>query len=140
MTAGAMPHLVVLYTPQLDAECELGQLCRRLADVMVAARDDADAPVFPPGGVRVMAFAADHFATTDGSGDHAFCYLNLRMARGRSAAVQRRVGDALADAARGFFAPLLARRPLGVTLQIDEGVEVFDAKLGNLHPLFQERR
>jgi 5-carboxymethyl-2-hydroxymuconate isomerase len=25
---------------------------------------------------------------------------------------------------------------LGLTLQIDEGHEVFDAKLGNLHPLF----
>jgi 5-carboxymethyl-2-hydroxymuconate isomerase len=37
---------------------------------------------------------------------------------------------------RNHFAPLLARRNLGLTLQIDEGAEAFDAKLGNLHSLF----
>ncbi len=31
--------------------------------------------------------------------------------------------------------PLLAPRRVGVTLQVDEGAEVFDAKLGNLHAL-----
>ena len=36
------------------------------------------------------------------------------------------------------FAPLLAQRHVGITLQIDEGPEVFDAKLGNLHPLFNK--
>jgi 5-carboxymethyl-2-hydroxymuconate isomerase len=39
--------------------------------------------------------------------------------------------------ARAHFAPLLARAPIGLTLQIDEGAEVFDAKFGNLHPLFK---
>ena len=72
----------------------------------------------------------------DGTGDHAFCYFNLRMARGRSAATQQAAGQALADAAKAHFAPVLARRHVGLTLQVDEGHEVFDAKFGNLHPLF----
>jgi 5-carboxymethyl-2-hydroxymuconate isomerase len=38
--------------------------------------------------------------------------------------------------ARTHFAPLLAQRPVGMTLQIDEGPEVFDAKFGNVHALF----
>jgi 5-carboxymethyl-2-hydroxymuconate isomerase len=33
---------------------------------------------------------------------------------------------------------VLARRPVGLTLQVDEGHEVFDAKFGNLHPLFNK--
>jgi 5-carboxymethyl-2-hydroxymuconate isomerase len=86
--------------------------------------------------VRVLAYPAAHHATTDGSGDHAFCYLNLRMGRGRSAAVQQAAGDALVAAAREHFAPLLATRAIGLTLQIDEGPEVFDGKFGNLHALF----
>ncbi len=57
---------------------------------------------------------------------------------GRSAAVQQAAGRALADAAKAHFAPVLARRPVGLTLQIDEGQEVFDAKFGNLHPLFKK--
>ena len=56
----------------------------------------------------------------------------------RAGAVQHSAGQALADAAREHFAPLLARRKLGLTVQVDEGPEVFDAKLGNLHPLFNK--
>lgn len=131
-----MPHLVILYTPQLDAETDVTALCRKLADAMLALRDEQGGPVFPTGGTRVLAYPAAHHATTDGSGDHAFCYFNLRMGRGRSVAVQRAAGEALTAVAREHFAPLLARRPIGLTLQVDEGPEVFDAKFGNLHPLF----
>lgn len=131
-----MPHLVILYTPQLDAETDMTALCRTLADTMGAARDEAGKPVFPIGGVRVLAYPAAHHAVADGSGDHAFCYFQLRMARGRSAATQRAVGQALAHAAKAHLAPVLARRPVGLTLQVDEGAEVFDARFGNLHALF----
>ena len=73
-----------------------------------------------------------------GSGDFGFIYVQLRMGRGRSAAVHQRAGEALAGAARQHFAPLMAHRKLGLTVQIDEGQEVFDAKLGNLHPMFSK--
>ena len=131
-----MPHLVVLYTPGLDAETDMTMLCRKLADAMLAVRDDGGRQVFPTGGVRVLAYPAAHAAVADGSGDHGFVYFNLRMGRGRSAATHKTAGDALAAAARAHFAPLLERRHLGLTLQIDEGQEVYDAKFGNLHPLF----
>lgn len=131
-----MPHLVILYTRQIEGETDMSALCRTLADTMLGVRDEGGAQVFPTGGVRVLAYPAAHSATTDGSGDHAFCYLHLRMGRGRSAAVQRAAGEALVAAARAHFAPLLATRAIGLTLQVDEGPEVFDGKFGNLHPLF----
>jgi 5-carboxymethyl-2-hydroxymuconate isomerase len=34
------------------------------------------------------------------------------------------------------FAARLAARPIGITVQVDEGHEVFDAKTSSLHPLF----
>lgn len=131
-----MPHVVILYTPELDAETDMRALCRALADTMLTVTDEAGRQVFPTGGVRVLAYPAAHAAVADGSGDHGFVYLNLRMGRGRSAAVQQRAGQALTETAKAHFAPLLARRHLGLTLQVDEGPEVFDAKFGNLHPLF----
>ena len=140
-----MPHLVILYTANLDGAADMGALCRELAATMLAQRDEAGAAVFPPGGVRVLAYPAAHSAVADGgaagraaggSGDYAFVYLNLRMARGRTEAVRRRAGEALSAVVRAFFAPLLAQRHLGVTLQIDEGQEVYDAKHSSLHPLF----
>ncbi len=131
-----MPHLVVLYTKPLDAETDMTALCRRLADAMLGCRDEAGKPVFPVGGVRVLAYPAAHHAVADGSGDHAFCWLNLRMGRGRSADVQRAAGDAIAAEARADFAPLMVSRAMGLTVQVDEGPEVFDAKIGNLHAHF----
>jgi 5-carboxymethyl-2-hydroxymuconate isomerase len=135
-----MPHLVILYTRQLDAECDIDALCRRLADTMLAQRDEGGAPVFPPGGVRVLAYPAAHHAVADGSVDAAFAWFNLRMGRGRSEAVRQATGAALVAAARGVLEPVLARRAVGLTLQIDEGPEVFDAKFGNLHALFGSRK
>jgi 5-carboxymethyl-2-hydroxymuconate isomerase len=132
----SMPHLVVLYTPQLEVELDMTALCRSLADTMVALRDDAGHAVFPVGGVRVLAYPAAHAAVADGSGDHAFMYFNLRMAKGRPPAISEQAGQALSDAAKAQLAPLLARRAVGLTLQIDEGAEVFDAKFGNLHAVF----
>jgi len=133
-----MPHVVILYTPQLEAQADMGGLCRSLANTMRDCVDDEGKPVFPVGGIRVLAYPAAHFAVADGSGDLGFVYLNLRMARGRSASTQQRVGEALVAAARAALAPLLAQRLLGLTLQIDEGPEVFDAKFGNLHAHFNK--
>lgn len=133
-----MPHLVILYTPNLEADTDMTALCRTLADTMLAVCDEAGAPVFPTGGTRVFAYPAAHFAVADGSADHAFCWFNLRMGKGRSEATQRAAGQALADAAKAHFAPVLARRAVGLTLQVDVGAEVFDAKFGNLHPLFRK--
>ena len=134
-----MPHLVMLYTPQLDAEADFPRLCRKLADAMLTVRDEQGAQVFPTGGTRVLAYPAAHYAVADGSGDYGFIYFNVRMAKGRSAAVHKAVGETLAATVRDELAPLLAKRHVGLTLQVDEGHEVFDAKLGNLHPLFAKK-
>lgn len=140
-----MPHLVILYTGNLDAVTDLTALCRALADAMLTVTDEAGKPVFPTGGTRVLAYPAPHFAVADGGAagraagqgdDYGFVYLNLRMGRGRSAAVQKQAGRKLEAVARAHFASLLAARPVGITLQIDEGPEVFDAKNSSLHPLF----
>ncbi len=142
-----MPHLVILYTGNLEKETDMTALCRSLADVMLVQHDENDKPVFPTGGTRVLAYPAAHYAVADdgtagraagGSGDYAFVYLNLRMGRGRSPAVHKRAGDALLMATKAHFQPLFPQRHIGVTLQIDEGPEVFDAKHSNLHPLFNK--
>ena len=141
-----MPHLVILYTGTLDNVTDMSTLCRQLADTMLAARDEAGKPVFPPGGIRVLAYPAPHFAVADGGAagqaaglgsDYGFVYLNLRMAQGRPDAIHKKVGDALLMTTKTHFQPVFRHRHIGITLQIDEGHEVFDAKHSNLHPLFQ---
>jgi 5-carboxymethyl-2-hydroxymuconate isomerase len=142
-----MPHLVILYTAQLDHETDMSALCRNLADTMLGITDEQGQQVFPTGGTRVLAYPAPHYAIADGgaagmdvggSGDYAFIYLNLRMGKGRTEAVQQRVGQALLAATKQQLRDVFARTHMGVTLQIDVGQEVFDAKHSTLHPLFNK--
>jgi len=62
--------------------------------------------------------------------------VRVRMGRGRSEASKKKAGETLRAVVQEHFAELLANRYIGVTLQIDEGQEVFDAKLSSIHPLF----
>lgn len=148
-----MPHLVILYTPNLDRPVaeggvDMGGLCRALCDTMLTVRDEQDAPVFPTGGTRVLAYPAAHSAVSDGGaagmaaglgGDYAFVYMNVRMGKGRSPLVHQRVGEALNACVKERFSKQLAQRPIGITVQIDEGQEVFDAKNSSLHSLFPKK-
>jgi 5-carboxymethyl-2-hydroxymuconate isomerase len=147
-----MPHLVILYTPDLDRPVaqggsDMAALCRSLAGAMRHQMDEGGKPVFPTGGIRVLAYPAAHHAVADDgeaqpaggtSPDYGFVYLHLRMGRGRSAPTHQAVGQTLSAVAQAHFAPLLASRHIGITLQIDEGPEVFDAKHSSLHPLFNK--
>lgn len=133
-----MPHLVVQYTPGLDARSDMAALCRTLSDLLVGFTDDDGSRPFPIGGVRVLAYPASYASVADAREPYAFVYLNLRIAPGRSRAVIERAGQAMAAAARAHFEPILAAGPLGLTLQIDETAPAFDAKIGNLHALFRK--
>jgi 5-carboxymethyl-2-hydroxymuconate isomerase len=150
-----MPHLVILYTGQLDQEVNMTSLCRQMADAMLTVKDEEGKQVFPTGGTRVLAYPAPHYAVADGgaagreaglydqnphggSGDYAFVYLNVRMGRGRTEATQQRAGQTLVEVAKAFFAPVMAQRHIGIPQQIDVGPEVFDAKHSYLHPLFNK--
>ena len=134
-----MPHLVILYTPNIEPKTDLSALCRSLADTMLGLRDEADKPVFPIGGTRVMAYPAAHFAVADGKGDYGFMYLNVRMASGRSDAVKQKVGDSLLAVVKQHFAPIFESELIGITLQVDESPgQVYDGKLSSLHPLFNQ--
>ena len=133
-----MPHLVILYTANLETRTDMGTLCRLLADTMLKQLDETGRPVFPSGGTRVLAYPAAHSAVADGKGDYAFAYLNVRMASGRSDAVKKKAGDDLLATTRAHFGRLLATSHIGITLQIDESPgQVYDGKLSSLHPLFQ---
>jgi len=131
-----MPHLVALYTRELDALTDMDALCRALADAMLSVRDDAGRQVFPIGGTRVLAYPAAHSAVADGQRDYLFMYLNVRMAQGRDAAVHRAVGEAVTAAARAHLQAVFEHRHIGLTVQIDEGHEVYDSKTSTIHPLF----
>jgi 5-carboxymethyl-2-hydroxymuconate isomerase len=134
-----MPHLVILYTPNIEQKTDVSRLCRTLADEMLTVLDEAGKQVFPTGGTRVLAYPAAHYAVADGKGDYAFVYLNVRMGAGRSDAVKKDAGDRLMAKVKAHFATIFERELIGITLQIDESPgQVYDGKHSSLHPLFNK--
>jgi 5-carboxymethyl-2-hydroxymuconate isomerase len=112
-----MPHLVILYTGNLDAETDMTALCRDAwpTPCWRCATKPAS-QVFPTGGTRVLAYPAPHFAVADGGaagravgsggdfrdpGDYAFVYLNLRMGAAAAPATQQARGRCAADGHQG---------------------------------------
>jgi 5-carboxymethyl-2-hydroxymuconate isomerase len=133
-----MPHLVIVYSNNFEKMTDMTTLCRRCCDAMLAVKDETGAQVFPTGGTRVLAYPAAHFAIADGKRDYAFAYFNARMARGRSEAVKQAVGDAIRDGIKAHLGTLFDEQFIGITVQVDEGHEVYDAKMSSIHPLFKK--
>jgi 5-carboxymethyl-2-hydroxymuconate isomerase len=133
-----MPHVVVQYTANLEPLVDMSALCKEMATTLVAQKDEGK-PVFPPGGTRVLAYPAQHYAVADTRDDYAFCYINVRIAQGRTGAMKKKAGDALLALAQKHFAAAFGKGHVGVTIQIDEAPgQVYDAKHSNLHPLFNK--
>ena len=80
-----MPHLVILYTANLDRDTDMTALCRSLADTMLEQKDEDGKPVFPTGGTRVLAYPAPHYAVADGgaAGVRGHAHPGRQRRRGR---------------------------------------------------------
>jgi 5-carboxymethyl-2-hydroxymuconate isomerase len=134
-----MPHITLHYTANLEADVDIPGLCGALAQAMLELKDEAGGRLFPIAGTRVLAYPTPCYAVADGKDDYAFCYINMRIAAGRSDAMKKRAGDALLERATAYFASVFEKKPVGVTIQIDEAPgQVYDAKHSNLHPLFSK--
>ena len=127
-----MPHLDIQYTANLEADADMTGLYQKLTATLVGLRNDADEPVFPLTGTRVMAWPAAHYAVADGAPDRAFIYLLLRIKPGRSDAIKKKAGDALLAAALAHLKPVFAQHAVGLTLEVDEGAHIYEGKQNNL--------
>ena len=127
-----MPHLVIEHSA--NVQTPMAALCDALRHCIVGFVDEQGQKPFPLAGTRVLAFAAHAASVADGGAHNAFVYLKLRIAKGRPSTTVAALGDALVGICNAHFQTERSTRPIGITLQIDEGNEVFNAKIGNLHP------
>lgn len=109
-----MPHITLEYSANLDAQMDIAALCVALRDAAVATG------VFPPAGIRVRAFAANHVVIADGDPRHGFIDVAVRIGTGRDTVTQSRAADALFDAAREFTAEYMANAPFLLSLELRE--------------------
>lgn len=112
-----MAHATVEWTDNLAGEFDLRGLLALIAGDM---RDRADG-VFPVGGIRVRGIELRDYVIADGSDPRdAFIDIQVKMGAGRSAEFRKRYFDALFGRIREHLGDLFDRRPLALSLYVEE--------------------
>ena len=123
-----MPHCRIDYTPNLGAAAHIDGLCQSLLSTLVALKSDEGRAIFPAGGTRVLAYPATYAAVGPGDVARGFVYVRLRIDPGRSAEALDEIGQAVQGTVTLHFQRHAPDLPCRVTVHIDEGKPVFEAK------------
>ena len=125
-----MPHLILEYTANLEAEIQLEPLLecihRRLIDLQL----------FPTGGIRSRARRVDTFRFADGAEDDAGIHIDLLLSGARSYAQRQEVGAAVFSIVCDYLKPLQARRYLALSLAVGTLEPSLFFNQNNLHERF----
>jgi 5-carboxymethyl-2-hydroxymuconate isomerase len=95
--------------------------------------------IFPVGGVRTRAYAAEHYRIADGHPDNAFVHTMLRVGHGRDLETRKRACDAIFATICERLAGLFESIPLGLSLEMQEIDPVLTLKRNNLHEYVKRR-
>lgn len=129
-----MPHLIVEYSGNLEPELDVPSLVRTVHDAAIATG------VFLLGGIRTRAQRRDVYCVADGNPANRFVHLDVKIAAGRPLEVRKRAGDAIFAAASAALAPIFAKHPLAISLEITEINPETSWKQNNLHEILQRRK
>lgn len=128
-----MAHIIVEYSAGLRGRLDLHALLGALH------RAAAESGVFPLGGLRTRAYAAEDYVIADGHADNGFVHVMLRVGHGRDLETRRKAGEAIFAALSAQLAPLFAGSPLGLSLEMQEIDPVVTFKQNNLHEYVRRR-
>lgn len=129
-----MPHLMIQYSSNLAEAIDMQRLCEGLRLTMI------DAGIFPEGGIRVRAFAADHFSIADAHPDNAFADMVLRIGVGRTQEEKSTAGEAITATARHHFRDLLDAPHFALSLEIIEIDKALSWKDNSIHPRLKQTK
>lgn len=107
-----MAHLMIDYSPNLEARLDIVALCRVLRDAAAATG------ILPLAGIRVRATAATHVVIADGHPDHAYLDISLRLRGGRSADDKARATAEIFAAAEAYCARVLESSSLMLSFEM----------------------
>jgi 5-carboxymethyl-2-hydroxymuconate isomerase len=129
-----MAHIVVEYSANLGGQFDLDRFLRAIHQAALATG------VFPIGGIRTRAYAAEHYVIADGHPDNVFVHISLRVGHGRDVETRKRACEAIFVTACDELAALYERLPLGIALEMQEIDPVLTFKKNNLHEYVKRRQ
>lgn len=121
-----MPHIWIEYSANLASDLDLPHAMKTLQD---AAIDDGS--VFPLAGARTRAVRVDDYRIVDGHPDNAFIHVLLKVGHGRSSDERKVLAERTFAALQTLTAPIMQRRPLGLSLQVEEADPILNLKANN---------
>ncbi|WP_422020070.1 5-carboxymethyl-2-hydroxymuconate isomerase [Roseibium sp.] len=127
-----MPHLSIEYSANLEDRTDIQGLCEHLR--AAAAQIEA----FPMAGIRVRALKAIHYSIADGSPEHAFADISVRLRGGRPAEVKRRAADHIFEAAKEYLTPVLSTSSLALSLEVRDIDPAISPKTGTIRDHLRE--
>jgi len=122
-----MPHVIVEYSANLVGAVDMKAL---LAALHAAALETG---VFPAGGIRTRAERRDEFIVADGRPEAAFVHVMLRIGAGRDLPTKKRAGEAIFAVLCERLKAAQDKRPLAISLEVQELDPVLNFKQNNLH-------
>ena len=108
-----MPHQIIEYSANLDADMDIDALVEAMHNTAV----EIDA--LPIGGIRTRAARRDHYRISDSHPDNTFINVTLRIAP-RPPEFKKDAGDRLFQTLRDFIEPVFDKRPMALSLEIQE--------------------
>ena len=122
-----MPHVIVEYSANLAGAVEMKALLAALHDAAIKTG------VFPAGGVRTRAERRDEYIVADGRPEAAFVHVMLRIGAGRDMPTKKRAADSVFAVLCNHLKPVQDKRPLAISLEVQELDPVLNLKKNNLH-------
>jgi 5-carboxymethyl-2-hydroxymuconate isomerase len=128
-----MAHIVIEYSANLRGQFDLDGFLRAVHGAALATG------VFPVGGIRTRAYAAENYVIADGNPANAFVHISLRVGHGRDVETRKRACEAIFAVASQQLGAVFERLPLGIALEMQEIDPVLTFKKNNLHEYVKQR-
>ncbi len=127
-----MPHFIIEYSANLEDVVDMSDFCDKIRRLAV------DMDVFPAAGVRVRAFATDHYSIADGNPDHGYIDISVRLRGGRPLDVRKRATEEIFNAAESYLQPIMASRPLALSMEMRDIDPELSPKAGTIRQYLKE--
>jgi 5-carboxymethyl-2-hydroxymuconate isomerase len=109
-----VPHVVIEYSGNLDAEIEPMTLVRAVHAAVLTQ------PAFEAVGARTRAARREHFLVADGDPSHAFIAVTARIGQGRSLEQRQAASKAIMTALYEAVKPIYQSRGLLLSVEVGE--------------------
>jgi 5-carboxymethyl-2-hydroxymuconate isomerase len=122
-----VPHFTLEYSANLDDRVDMAEV------VEVVRKAAVETGIFPLGGIRVRAVRCEHYAIADGSKEHGFLDMVLRLGEGRDLAARKKAGDHIFRALSDYLDPVFANSKFALSFDMQINDKETSWKRNNIH-------